>query len=410
MKQYELYGSDVFMAMSADASCRGLHNSRVGPLVLELRKDVNGWPNPSCSFPDWLVSLSWRDLAGKQIFNSNGSSQTFVRFTRRKSGAKLHRRSEYRCIGAPPHVTDDDLYTVLTFSTHECVSRYQCLQIRQLAGGAIMFKQGKLTDMDRTMRCLSEKQYESVHILTDDKFKSGKCPKPGIYTATSPTNCYSWADVGCHQRDAIVVHSTCPETPDLTLHCSSNHWRHDNNTYVILTKRDNGSSVITCVKMQRRGKETELSSDSLCSGGVSYVRNSDTVKMLLRGTRERCPGSEFEASGEETVTKESDSRGTGRSNIEYVVGDNGISSDKIHRKELRTAAPSGDHFIKHRPDETVESTAGGAHDRNYIDAGNDKAVVDVDIGGTSGRGARTAVVVFAPIMYAITLLCFMLAN
>lgn len=81
--------------------------------------DVNGWPNPSCSFPDWLVSLSWRDLAGKQIFNSNGSSQTFVRFTRRKSGAKLHRRSEYRCIGAPPHVTDDDLYTVLTFSTHE---------------------------------------------------------------------------------------------------------------------------------------------------------------------------------------------------------------------------------------------------------------------------------------------------
>ena len=178
------------MAMSADASCRGLHNSRVGPLVLQLSKgeiilyvgqilyiggvllcskscvreyvreyvracvrafviffafligqicidwvamllsitrivlryastDVNGWPNPSCSFPDWLVSLSWRDLAGKQIFNSNGSSQTFVRFTRRKSGAKLHRRSEYRCIGTPPHVTDDDLYTVLTFSTHE---------------------------------------------------------------------------------------------------------------------------------------------------------------------------------------------------------------------------------------------------------------------------------------------------
>ena len=36
LQQYELYGSEVYMAMSADASCRGLRTSREGPLVLKL--------------------------------------------------------------------------------------------------------------------------------------------------------------------------------------------------------------------------------------------------------------------------------------------------------------------------------------------------------------------------------------
>jgi len=89
-----------------------VHHSR-------LSADVNGWPKPSCRFPEWLVSFSWRDMAGKQLFNSSSSSQTFVGFNRRKSGAKLRRRSEYRCIETLRHVTEDGLYTVLAFSTHE---------------------------------------------------------------------------------------------------------------------------------------------------------------------------------------------------------------------------------------------------------------------------------------------------
>ncbi|KAK2188711.1 hypothetical protein NP493_124g02009 [Ridgeia piscesae] len=412
--QYELYGSDVYMAMSADASCRGLRSSRAGPLILQLRQDVNGWPKPSCRFPEWLVSFSWRDMADKQLFNSSSSSQTFVGFNRRKSGAKLRRRSEYRCIETLRHVTEDGLYTVLAFSTHECTSVYK---FRRLADGALKFKQGKLMDMDRATRCLQENQYESVHILTDDKLKSGHCPRSGIYTATSQTSCFSYADVGCHQRDVIVIHSTCPETPSLTFQCSLSHWRHDNDTYVIVTKLENNSTATSCIRVRRRGEKTDLSIDSSCSVGVSHAQYSDTILSLLRGTRERCPGSQFDTSDDTTVGKESDSKKSNSDDVDVVVGDNGIASDKIRTKEVRTASPSGDHIIKHRPDETVDSTAGGAPDRNYFDNGYENADSDVNsnrrtsivIDVTSGAGAR-APVALGPVIVVAMWLCRVLAN
>lgn len=38
LQKYQMYGSDVAMSMTADATCRGLRSSVDGPLIMELYK------------------------------------------------------------------------------------------------------------------------------------------------------------------------------------------------------------------------------------------------------------------------------------------------------------------------------------------------------------------------------------
>merc|ERR1712227_913775 len=90
---YQVLGTVVYLAMSADATCRGLMSARDGPLIMEFTKDVFGWPEPVCSFPTWITRYTWRDLAGRTVFTTSSKGSVIYIHMRNSLTAAIHQNA-----------------------------------------------------------------------------------------------------------------------------------------------------------------------------------------------------------------------------------------------------------------------------------------------------------------------------
>jgi len=83
--------------------------------------DMAGWPDASCRFPDWLATVTWRDLEGQSRYGVDDESVTF--FVHSSSTSKRHHhhhhsddRSEFRCLQKTAET--DQQIVVYAFSMH----------------------------------------------------------------------------------------------------------------------------------------------------------------------------------------------------------------------------------------------------------------------------------------------------
>ena len=150
---YQELGTVIYIAMSADATCRGIRSPRDGPLVMELTKgmvqlvaklavlycctdvvqykiinfskfyylqtDVFGWPQPSCQFPEWLNRHTWQDLANSHLFIPDPSGMTVAVTYRHYAHSVPRDRYAIRCSRIQSVDTTVNQFTAVSYTSDD---------------------------------------------------------------------------------------------------------------------------------------------------------------------------------------------------------------------------------------------------------------------------------------------------
>ena len=67
--------------------------------IIFIFPDENGWPQPQCDFPDEFAGTTWKDLAGRHVYEIDGRERGRVLvYSIKRRSDRTELKSEYRCI------------------------------------------------------------------------------------------------------------------------------------------------------------------------------------------------------------------------------------------------------------------------------------------------------------------------
>lgn len=79
--------------------------------------DVFGWPSSSCRFPQWMESVTFRDLEGKYSYALTGNDEILSEFYFKRS-SRRHLQSDYRCLQIREFDQNSTVAEVRAHGTH----------------------------------------------------------------------------------------------------------------------------------------------------------------------------------------------------------------------------------------------------------------------------------------------------
>ncbi|KAK2191906.1 hypothetical protein NP493_43g07000 [Ridgeia piscesae] len=280
---YRSLGTLVYVAMSGDASCRGLRSPRDGPLVMEFTKDSFGWPHPSCTFPTWISDTTWRDLSGKHLYQVDASAGLMRMSYRQHLTSEPEAQRAYRCAKGTKRRRASSEFTMLSFSSHGCASKYQCLKFTRRKDGVIQLEEGRVVDPS-TQRCHnSDFQNTTGVLLIPEGLTKRACMLPGRYAIHTATSlCASYFRSGCNGSSVLDIVSSCSSKPGLQLECLKS-WREGRKTYVIARKLGDKSGMANCfsfIYTHEEGGKMQFAIDSACNSRAQSILR-DRVTYVL---------------------------------------------------------------------------------------------------------------------------------
>lgn len=288
--KYESYGSELYMSMSADATCRGLRSSRDGPLIMEFTKDQRGWPQPTCQFPEWFSEVEWRDMSGKHLIQANQRMRGAIEINfRRRPDSRETTKSELRCVDVLQHNETSGNFMAVSYSSVGCNTKYQCVVLRQKAHDLVELSLGKLVEYDEAKMCVTKGEFPEDYLLIRNPTTPMACPFPGRYHVMSGTaNCHEDILSGCHNTSRFDV--TCEEDAGglIQTECLST-WKEDNTSLILVRKLNDESKHdrISCISLTERKNSIEFSTDARCHKGIKDL-TSKPIELSLSTIKAPC--------------------------------------------------------------------------------------------------------------------------
>ncbi|KAK2172599.1 hypothetical protein NP493_948g00057 [Ridgeia piscesae] len=281
---YETLGSLVQLAVSADATCRGLRSPSDGPLVMELTRDASSEVAPSCVFPRWLTRSTWRDLAGRHVYSTDASGEVF---SVALSGSPKRVTNSYRCVDMRTGNTSQTL--ALSSASDDCQVRYQCIKIIRRHRNVLEIHKGRYVDSASEVCSQQGLATASVHTIIPTRLASARCPYIGKYLM-EPGRSTCKVDVvsGCDDVAHISIVSSCVPRPVGHLECLQT-WTEDNRKYVIARRLRNGSpgTGANCFSFEHKGGTLRFTLDRLCNHGAPSIFNG-AFRYTLQDQPEAC--------------------------------------------------------------------------------------------------------------------------
>jgi len=94
---YKVVGNEVFLSLSADASCQGLLTASEGPLVMELTEGYTA--AAGCPFPAWFKRNTWQDLTSRHHYSMHDDGVvTYALSERRHERREKRVLAKYQCV------------------------------------------------------------------------------------------------------------------------------------------------------------------------------------------------------------------------------------------------------------------------------------------------------------------------
>ncbi|KAK2150333.1 hypothetical protein LSH36_411g02016 [Paralvinella palmiformis] len=211
--KYQHYGTEMYMAMSVDATCQGLRSPHDGPITMQFSKDIFGWPPPSCNYPDWLSDVTWRDIDGRHTYSFVADSRVMSGYYRKRMNTNPEVQSEHRCV----EVMEDSktgrerTAIVYSFTTHKCMSKHQCLKFKMDAEGKVQFYQGVMGEYESGKVCLGDSEYNESQMLMEENPSAIECPLKGSYLLQNGEGCHQRISVGCLNKTLLTFSATCDD-------------------------------------------------------------------------------------------------------------------------------------------------------------------------------------------------------
>ncbi|KAI0207529.1 hypothetical protein LSAT2_007797 [Lamellibrachia satsuma] len=264
---YETMGSVVRLAVSADATCRGLRSPSDGPLVMELTRDTGSEVAPSGVFPRWLTRTTWCDLAGRHVFSTDAKDKVL---SMTLSGSPNHVTNSFRCVDRIAGNTSQTHTLALSSASEDCEVRYQCIKIVKRHRNVLEIHKGRYFDSASEVCTEQDLATASVHTIIPTDLASSRCPYRGKYLMR-PDDSTCQVDVlsGCSNVSHISIVSSCVPHPVGNLQCLQT-WTEDNRKYVIARRLRDGatSSGANCFSFKHKAGSIEFTLDHLCNHGA----------------------------------------------------------------------------------------------------------------------------------------------
>lgn len=278
---YQVRGTVVQAAMSADSSCRGLRSPTNGPVLLELTQDVMGWPQLSCQFPDWVTRTTWRDLDSRRSYQAFDSSKVIRLLLRQTPEAEAEVVKSFRCHRTMEGNTTSAQFVAIAFVSSLCLSQYQCVKFVRRKE-VIEIQEGSLMN-DAVDHCfVSDMVNTSRRILIPDSSVVARaCPFEGRYNIhTGSTSCRSYFRSGCNGSTVLDIVSSCASRPGLQLQCLLS-WEEKSKRFLIARPLESTGQA-NCFSFRYEESQIRFSTDSECNAGAAPILRDRVTYVMER--------------------------------------------------------------------------------------------------------------------------------
>ncbi|XP_064605264.1 uncharacterized protein LOC135470328 isoform X2 [Liolophura sinensis] len=285
--------SPAEMAMSPDASCRGVTSSVGGALNMKFTQDKEKWPTPMCDFPDFFTAeRRWRDLSGRFIIHvdangqrfklmSNHVSQDVVRYTEESVEAKY----SIKCIDKIDEGVSLSQFEYRTFTTNDsCISQYQCLKIYKRSPKVIELYIGSKLRNERAACEQHNFANSTRYVFIPADSAATPCPLAGSYKfKDKSTGCSGNFKVGCgFKAEEIQIETACPNNEQNEILQCLHTWTEDHNIHVIVEKPGDPAMTGTCVTFGEDSKFRTVSTEQECNFMLPQILGKRITYQLMK--------------------------------------------------------------------------------------------------------------------------------
>ncbi|XP_013395153.1 uncharacterized protein LOC106162403 [Lingula anatina] len=266
--KYEVRGSTVSLASSADALCQGIFSVTDAPLTMTLSKDGR-WPMPGCTFPSWVTQTTWRDMAYAYQYETDDDGYS-IRIRHSKiPGYPFRIMKALRCQTGN---SSANVFEAVSYTSHGCHSNYQCVRFIKRQNSVIEVHTGEMASMFEDACSGRYTQNLEKKVLIPSSITSTLCPMVNnfsIRTVISPKCQDTIQTGGCYDNSKVKV-QLCENVAVQTLECLIS-WKEQSKTFLVAKIPDDDNMIANCFTIKDNGDNVQLTIDAGCNGDAAFI-------------------------------------------------------------------------------------------------------------------------------------------